>query len=249
MASTSRFHQRINCGGIAAAGLCVALAVSTAQATLVQSWSGLSSTGIPVSFEAQFTIAGDTLTIDLFNNSPVSTANPADLLSSFYFDVICNGVRPTLTYQSATGDVWRALRNSPDTLVTANANLKAVAAGDNTWQFKDMNPGLTPMLGFGIGTVGNSSLSPNNFMGNVVDGRDYSIYTGEITTQNLNDELLVKNTARFVFTGVSGCSEADISAVSVFGLGTGPDSLGYTPEPATLALLACGLLGLRRRNR
>lgn len=221
-----------------------------ARATIIQSWSGLSSTNVQVAFEAHFTISGNTLTIDLHNNSPVHSQNPNDLLSSFYFDVVCGGTRPTLTYTDARGDVWQTPAGAPDFLVTANANLRATAAGDNTWQFKVMNPSLAPFLGFGIGTVGNNGLSPNNFMGNIVNGRDYSIYRGDITTSNLNNELLVKDHAVFTFTGVSGCTEADIVAPSAFGLGTAPDSLEFTPEPGSLALLLAGsALGLSRRRK
>jgi len=124
----------------------------------------------------------------------------------------------------------------------------AVVAGDDTWQFRNMDDALAPFLGFGIGTVGNSNLSPNSFMGNIVDGRDYSIHHGDVSSSNLNGELLVLDHAQFVFSGVSGCTEADIHSVSAFGLGTAPDSLEYTPEPATLSLFLLGLVCLRRRR-
>jgi hypothetical protein len=225
------------------------LSIAPAQATVIHTWSGLSSAGVPVSFEANLTILGNTLTVNLLNNSPVHSQNPNDLLASYYFDIICNNVRPTLTYSSAAGDVWLTDKNNPDSLVAANANLKAVIAGDFTWQFKNMNPALAPFLGFGIGTVGNMNLAPNNFMGNIVDGMDYSIYKGDVTTSNLHNRRLVKDQAKYVFSGVSGCTEADIVTATAFGLGTAPDSLQYSPEPATLALLAFGGLVLMRRRR
>ncbi|HKQ49562.1 MAG TPA: PEP-CTERM sorting domain-containing protein [Phycisphaerae bacterium] len=230
-------------------GLATAVVAAPAQATVIHTWSGLSSAGVPVAFESHLTISGNTLTINLINDSPVHSQNPNDLLSSYYFDVVCNNVRPALTYVSATGDVWLTDQDAPDSLVTANANLKAVVAGDDTWQFRNMNAALSPFLGFGVGTVGNNGLTPNNFMGNIVDGLDYSLYKADASTANLDNDLLVLEAATFVFSGVSGCVETDIISPSAFGLGTAPDSLQYSPEPATLALLAFGGLALVRRRR
>jgi hypothetical protein len=140
-------------GGLLLAGL----AASPAMGTVVQQVSATSSSGVPFVFEAQLTITGNTLTIVLCNNSTVHSQNPSDLLSSFYFDILDGGNnRPILTYTSATGDVWLTDQNNPDTLQTPGANLKAVVAGDDTWQFKTFNDALSPFLGFGIGTVGNS---------------------------------------------------------------------------------------------
>lgn len=231
------------------AALGVASQAATSPAAIIQSASGLSSAGVPVAFEAHLSIVGDNLTIDLYNVSPVNTLNPNDLLCSYYFDIVNNlNVRPVLGYQSAIGPVWQAVSGGPDILINPAANLKATVAGDNTWQFRNMNAALSPFLGFGIGTVGNNNLTPNNFMGNIVDGRDYGIYKGEVTTANLNGTLLVKEHATYTFTGLTGFTEANISPQFAFGLGTAPDSL-LTPEPATLALLVLGALGLRRTRR
>lgn len=227
--------------------LVVALAglnAAPAYGTVIFSASGLSSANVAVSFEAQLTISGNNLTVQLTNNSPVDSLNPNDTLGSFYFDILDGGNNhPTLTYTSAVGDVYLGDKDNPDSLQTAGADLMAVVAGDNSWQYKAMNAALTPFLGFGIGTVGNSNVAPNNFMGSIVDGMDYSIYKGDITTSNLDGKLLVKETAMFTFTGVSGFSEADILLpVFAFGLGTAPDSF-LLPEPSSVLLLTIGVLG------
>jgi hypothetical protein len=106
----------------------------------------------------------------------------ADVIAGFQFDIVnSSNNRPALTYVSATGDVYLTNKSSADVLQTADANLKAVNPGDDTWEFKAMNPAANPSLGFGIGTVGNNNLSPNNFSGSIVDGMDYSIYAGDVT--------------------------------------------------------------------
>ena len=206
---------------------------ATTHATDTFTWSGTSSIGTPVSFEADLTISGNTLTLQLFNNSPTNSLGANDALGSFYFDIVGPGnTRPTLTYSSAVGDVYLGSKKNPDVLQAANANLKAVNAGDDTWQFKTMSTASGPFLGFGIGTVGNSNLSSNNFMGNIVGGFDYSIYRNDVITQNLNGTLLVKNKATFAFSGLTGFTEADIAPTVAFGLGTAPDSLHVVPEPS-----------------
>ncbi len=221
-----------------------------AYATVTQTASGVSAKGVPVSFQVDLTILDDTLTVTLFNTSTVPSANPDDTLCSFFFDIVDGGNnRPTLTYVSAVGDVYLTDKSSPDVLQTANANLKAVNVGDNTWQFRTLDVSASPFLGFGVGTVGNANLSPNNFNGNIVDGMDYGIYAGDVTTQNLHDRLLVKDSITFTFSGLTGFTEANIMPTVAFGLGTKPDSLIWTPEPTTILLLALGSLPLLRRRR
>jgi hypothetical protein len=237
------------------------LAPSASIATTTYSFQGTTpDTLVDFSFRADLTISGDTLTIVLTNDSmslnPASpTLNPNDLLTSFYFE-INDGAnnRPTLTYVSAIGDVYLGDKNTPDPLVTAGANVRAVVAGDFSWAFIS---GSTLQLGsdvlsFGIGTAGNNSLSPNNFNGSIVDGMDYGIYAGDISTQNLNGKLLIQGSATFYFTGLTGFTEADLSAEALFGLGTQPDSTAFVgtpiPEPGTAALLSLGFVGLALRR-
>ena len=230
--------------------LSVGLAPLPAGATIVHEVSGVSSAGIDVSFEAHLTIVGDALTIVLINDSPMNSMNPDDLLSSYYFDIVNDlDIRPTLAYASATGDVYLGDQHSTDTMHAAGADLRALVAGDHTWQYRAMDAGFAPFLGFGIGTVGNSDLDPNNFHGNIVGGMDYSIYKGDVSTANLDGKMLVKETAIFTFSGLAGFTEDDISPLAAFGLGTAPDSLLFTPAPGSLVLLSAGMLLHRRRRR
>lgn len=243
--------------GALCAALCLSLVPARSDATVILSFTGTTpDTLVDVKFEASLTISGNTLTIVLENKSmslvpPSASLNPNDLLTSFYFDIFDGVNRPTLSYVSASGDVYTGDKDAVDVLTTAGANLKAVNPGDNTWQFK---PGLTlqpatDLLTFGIGTAGNNSLTPNGFNGNIVDGFDYGIYAGDVSTNNLDGDLLVKGPATFVFSGVSGFSEADIADEALFGLGTQPDSTGLVPEPSTAFLLGLGLAGLGLRGR
>ena len=241
--------MRLFCATVAGVLFHSLIALPSVNASVTHTAAGVSAKGVAVTFEAELTIAGDFLTIALTNNSPVSSLNPDDVLGSYYFD-IADGLnnRPTLTYVSATGDTYLGDKDAADSLDTAGADLMAVAPGDYSWQYKTMDPALSPFMGFGIGTVGNSNLSPNNFMGNIVDGIDFSIYKGNVTTANLDGKVLVKDTATFVFSGLTGFTESDISSQFAFGLGTAPDSL-LTPEPASVMLMLLGgasVLGTRR---
>lgn len=226
----------------------VLMFVPSAMATLTFVADGVSAKNVPVQFVADLTISGDILTIVLTNNSPVDSLNPDDLLGSFYFDIVNGGDRPEMTYVSASGDTYQGVKNGPDILLQTGADIQALAAGDDSWQFKELNADYIPNLGFGIGTVGNSNLFPNGFDGSVVGGMNYGIYQGEITTQSLtNPDVLVKGSAVLTFSGLTGFTEADIVPEYAFGLGTAPDSL-LTPEPATLALLGLGGMLLRKRK-
>lgn len=241
------FRRRL-ASSIALALAAVVLRPEPVGAVVIHKGMGTSVNGISVTCEAHLMIAGDVLTVVFYNTSPVHTQNPSDLCTSYYFDIY-NGanVRPALVYQSATGDVWRAYRHTADVLETIDADLKATEPNDDTWQFKNMNPGFAPFTGFGVGTVGNSDMDPNNFHGNIVGGMNYGLYAGEATTQNLDGRLLVKDHITFTFTGVMGITEKDIRPNFSIGLGTSPDSF-LVPEPAPIALLA-GLLAIPRRRR
>ena len=91
-------------------GLCLVMAVGfitqPASATVTFTAPGTSAKDVDVLFEAQLAIVGDTLTIELINNS-LQSLNPVDILSSFYFDIVDgDGFRPSLVLTEALGDVY-----------------------------------------------------------------------------------------------------------------------------------------------
>ena len=244
--------------GLAALAALCTLPVNATPLTLSGSLtvqaSGTSAAGNPVSFMATFTTSGSTRALTLVNTSLVPTTASADVLGSFYFDVLQDGVRPTtLTYAAAAGQVYEVRRNAPDSFVPGSlpggdTDLRALANDAGTWQFRTMDPGLPPGLGFGIGTVGNSTLSPNNFNPKIVDQADYTIYSTGTQSDidpvgNLAGRLLVRGTASFRFTGLDPSRPVEIVDRFVFGLGTSPDSIILAvPEPTAAAFIVSGLL-------
>lgn len=248
----------LRCAGLAALAALCTLPVNATPLTLstpltVQA-SGTSAAGNPVSFMATFTTSGSTLALTLVNTSLVPTTATADVLSSFYFDVLQNGMRPTLTYAAAAGQVYEVRRNAPDSYVPGSlpggaTDLRALTKDAGTWQFRTMTPGFEPGLGFGIGTVGNSLLKPNNFDPQIVNQADYTIYSTGTRSDiepvgNLAGRLLVRGTASFEFTGIDPKRPVEIVDRFVFGLGTSPDSIIFAsvPEPTAAAFVVSGLL-------
>jgi hypothetical protein len=262
----------------ACAAGCLALPgclASPAQGAIIVEAAGTSAAGNPVAFRATLAIAGDELSIDLENVSPVVTREPADVLSSFYFDVVRGGSRPPLAYASAAGQVVEVRSRAPDlpvlytppvkaggkgTVVSGLglSDLAATKRGDFTWQFRQLDPTYDPLAGFGLGTVGNSDLSPSDFDPRIVDQNDFAIIRGDDLEPkgNLPGRLLVQERARFMFSGAKGWSESDITPRFTFGLGTTPDStivvVGEPVSGAAAGLVAPGLAGwlaARRRRQ
>lgn len=247
--------------------------ISGTGRTLVSGTGGPGSVYHAVSAQATLSISGSTLSLVLENTSANNTTDPADVLSSFYFDIARGGLRPTFAYQSANGPLFQLLKDEPDkayrytppanaggsgtfTPGAGTSDLRAFKSGDETWQFKSMNTAGTPFLGFGLGTVGNSEFLGNGFDTDLVGKGNsminFSIYRGGDIQPNgyLNKAYLLRNsgTFTFAFTDNKPWSEADIRPNAVFGFGTTPDgTIVVVPEPSAYALALLGAAALACR--
>lgn len=223
--------------------LAFALFAQTAKAAMF-TWGGTSSQGTDISVQADVDISGDTMTIELTNNSPDGSFYQVDVLSSFYFDVFRenDGSRPTLTLTGMSGDVYTIDVDGPDVL---KGDLSA-QTGEASWILQTMNPAYVPYVGFGIGTVGNSALY-NNFP--AMDGIESGIVAGEVTAghNSLEGWDLVRTSATFNFIGLTGYTIDDFGPVA-FGFGTGPDLLTPVPGAVLLGLLGLGVAGIKLRK-
>jgi hypothetical protein len=249
--------------------------ISGTGRTLVSGNGGSGSIYSAVAARATLSITGTTLSLVLENTSPRNTTDPADVLSSFYFDIAKGGLRPTLAYQSANGPLYKLLKNKPDeaysytppqkaggqgtfTPGAGTSDLRALKNGDGTWQLKSMDTAASPFLGFGIGTVGNSEFLNNGFNTDLVGKGgsmiNFSIYRGGDIQPNgsLKEAYLLQNsgTFTFAFTDSNRWSEADIRSHAVFGFGTTPDGkIVVVPEPSAYALALLGVAALASRYR
>jgi hypothetical protein len=239
--------------------------------------------------KAEFTSSGNKLYLDLSNLGPASRSK-ADILTSFYFKLLdpSGGIAPKdlrLDWVSATGKAFQVLAGEADVAAswapkswttnppTNDSNLIAKALGDQGWQMRsDLLPTSDFEFTFGIGTVGNSGLSPYGFSGAVVNGTRYpgpqaglagrlqgsdtminlGIYSdgglGDINPNGgLDRAVLVRRTARFEFSSpdltFGNDPTAFLNGDALFGFGTNPDHVIELPEPGTLPMAGTFLSG------
>lgn len=238
---------------------------ASAPGAVVFSAEGLSADKSPVAFRATFAIAGDTLALLLENVSPVASTCPADLLDRLAFDIVARGGRrPEPRLVSATGRVVQVVAGGRDTPVVYTppavpgdrgsflkgcglSDLAATNPEDGTWQFRTLDPRTFPGLAFAIGT--GTAPDPDPYgLDPAVDGKgavtsDFAIARGDVEPQDsLRHRAVVRDAARFTWSGVAGFSEADIVPRVVFGAGTGPDTVVIAVPESETATVALGLM-------
>jgi len=267
-----RGHASLS-GAVLAAAFFV-VGSSSHAGTITLSGSGVGVNPISAAAIFEFGPGGDTnlLDITLINTSTVPTRYPADVLTSFYFDICKPGrggamISPTLGYVSAVGRVYQVQSGTgndipavyfpplpPSTTGTffqplpGTSDLQALNNGANTWQFKMMDTGSAPFLQYGVGTVGNSTTGTTGYVWSPNNFEAQKVGQGEFGIYSGESPTLQNQLENRYL--VSGSITFRFSGVYGFGEECIKDAMfgfGTSPDavihlPEPAGLAACGLL-------
>lgn len=233
----------------------IALALFAAPAfasvTVSGTGSGFGSSG-PKAAEVSFDVDGLTLVVTLTNTGPSDVLVPADVLTAVMFDV--SGAALSLTRDSGL------LYGGSTVYYDADGQPAGGVIGGE-WAYKSGLSGIPNNAHYGISSTGLSLFGPGDlFPGpdleppSSPDGPQYGLLSAADDTGTGNGGItgsggLIKNSVQFRLSGLP--SGFDLNRINnVFFLyGTAIGEGGFTPEPASLSLLALGGLVALRRNR
>jgi hypothetical protein len=241
--------------GIATLSVAVITAVP-AQAELFTGSGALSESGNSVSGSAEFSIAGDVLTVILTNTTAGGTLVRGDILTGLSWDV--TGSNPALTLTSIALTAPGAGTGQDRIFTSATAsNTSNSLSGSWTNQLGD-----SPIGEYGIATTGFEEAFKAAGITRGTGGGNYGIVSDATTFANssFNGSAfpLIKDSLTFKFSGAAALSIDRINSVKLlYGTnGTGRVTTNIVPripEPGTLSLLAAGIpaavVFLRRRRR